>query len=143
MIVPDVNLLLYSQFTAYREHAAARRWWEELMNGDEPVALTAPAVFGFVRLSTSARVFDRPLGVEACLDPVEEWLRRPHVSVLPPGARHFDVAFRLLRHVGTAGNLTTDVQLAAFAIEHQAVLHSNDTDFGRFDGLRWVNSLRR
>lgn len=112
------------------------------MNGEEPVALTAPAVFGFVRLSTSARVFDWPLGIEASLDRVEQWLRRPHVSVLAPGARHFDVAFRLLRDVGTAGSLTTDVQLAAFAIEHQAVLHSNDTDFGRFAGLRWVDPLR-
>lgn len=34
-----------------------------------------------------------------------------------------------------------DVQLAALALEHHAELHSNDTDFGRFPGLRWVNPL--
>jgi hypothetical protein len=39
--------------------------------------------------------------------------------------------------------LTTDTQLAAHAIENQAVLCSNDSDFARFEGLRWVNPLAR
>jgi predicted nucleic acid-binding protein len=47
----------------------------------------------------------------------------------------------LLRQLGAARNLTTDVQLAAHAIENQAQLMSNDTDFERFPGLRWVNPL--
>jgi predicted nucleic acid-binding protein len=40
-----------------------------------------------------------------------------------------------------AGNLATDAHLAALAIEHGCVLCSNDADFGRFPGLRWVNPL--
>ncbi len=47
----------------------------------------------------------------------------------------------MLTSAGAAGNLTTDAHLAAIAIEHQAELHSTDTDFGRFSGLRWVNPL--
>jgi predicted nucleic acid-binding protein len=47
-----------------------------------------------------------------------------------------------LRELGAAGNLTTDVQLAALAIEEQDELHSNDTDFARLPRLRWVNPLR-
>ncbi|MEO5770054.1 MAG: hypothetical protein ABIS92_16990 [Polyangia bacterium] len=47
----------------------------------------------------------------------------------------------LFRATGVAGSLTTDTHLAALAIEHQAELHSNDSDFGRFPGLRWVNPL--
>jgi predicted nucleic acid-binding protein len=35
----------------------------------------------------------------------------------------------------------SDAQLAALAIEYQAVLHSNDSDFSRFPGLRWHNPL--
>ena len=35
----------------------------------------------------------------------------------------------------------TDVHLAARAIEHQAELHSNDSDFARFSGLRWRNPV--
>ncbi len=142
MIVPDVNLLLYAHFTAYAEHPPARHWWEGLLNGDEPVGIALPALFGFVRLATSARVFDPPLAVEAALTHVEDWLARPHVMLVQPGSRYLEIVFRLLRKAGTAANLATDAQLAALAIENQAELHSNDADFGRFDGLRWVNPLR-
>ena len=44
--------------------------------------------------------------------------------------------------IGTAGNLTTDVQLAAYAIEHKGEMHSNDTDFARFSDLTWINPLQ-
>jgi len=40
-----------------------------------------------------------------------------------------------------SGRLTTDAHLAAMAIENQAELHSNDADFSRFTGLRWINPL--
>ncbi len=59
-----------------------------------------------------------------------------------PGPRHLDVFAGLAEAAGTAGRLTTDLHLAALAIENQAELHSNDTDFGRFPGLRWHNPLR-
>jgi toxin-antitoxin system PIN domain toxin len=142
VIVPDVNLLLYAHFTVFAEHPTARRWWEDVLNGSEPVGLGAPAVFGFIRLATSARVFDPPLSVEAATSHVEGWLARPHVRVLAAGSRHVEIAFAFLRQLGAGGNLTTDVQLASLAVEHQAELHSNDGDFGRFRGLRWVNPLR-
>ena len=142
MIVPDVNLLLYAHIRGFSLHARARRWWEELLNGDKEIGIPAPAVFGFVRLATSPAVFDRPLAVAEALARVEEWLAPPHVHFALPGPRHLEIAFGLLRELGAAGNLTTDVQLAAVAIEHQGELHSNDTDFGRFPRLRWVNPLR-
>jgi hypothetical protein len=86
-------------------------------------------------------VFQPPIPIEDALRRVETWLDRPQVSFLLPGPRHLDLAFSLLRSLGTAGNLTTDVQLAAIAVEHQAALHSNDADFSRFAGLRWENPL--
>jgi len=45
--------------------------------------------------------------------------------------------------MGTGGNLTSDAHLAALAIEHGAVLHSSNTDFARFQGLKWSNPVRR
>jgi len=92
-------------------------------------------------LSTNGRLFDPTLDVEQAASHVRAWLDRPNVELLEPGRRHVDVALDLLHAVGTAGNLTTDVQLAAYAIEHGAELHSNDADLGRFPGLHWVNPL--
>lgn len=141
MIVPDINLLLYANIDAFPEHGAARAWWEEQLNGEAEIGLAGPALFGFVRIATNPRVLDPPLPVDDCLERVESWLERPQVNFLLPGPRHIDIAFQLLRRLGVAANLTTDVQLAALAIEYQAELHSNDADFGRFPQLRWINPL--
>ena len=47
----------------------------------------------------------------------------------------------LFRNSGTGSNLTTDIHLAALALELDATIHSNDTDFLRFPGLKVVNPL--
>jgi uncharacterized protein len=141
VIVPDVNVLLYAEVDAHPLHAPARRWWEDLLNGDRPVGLAPVALFGFLRIGTNRRVFADPLAVSDAIARVEQWLAQSHVSFLVPGGKHLQTSFRLLEQIGTGGNLTTDVQLAAHAIEHNGEVHSNDGDFGRFEGLRWVNPL--
>jgi hypothetical protein len=143
VIVVDVNLLLYAVVTGFPQHPAARSWWEETINGETQIGLTSPAIFGFLRLCTNARVLESPLAVDAAVGYLAGWLERPNVSFLRPGPRHLDIAFDLLTDIGTAGNLTTDVQLATYAIEVDAELCSNDADFGRFPQVRWINPLVR
>ena len=82
-----------------------------------------------------------PLSVENAIERVQRWLQRAHVVFLVPGTRHLDTAFRLLTTLGTGGNLTTDVQIAAHAVEYGGEVYSNDVDFSRFAGVRWVNPL--
>ena len=142
MIVPDVNMLLYAHVRSFTEHVKARRWWEDLLNGDTEVAIAAPVLFGFVRLATSRQVFDKPLAVNEALALVDAWLSRAHVRFALPGPRLLEIAFDLLKDLGATGNLTTDAQIAALAIEEQGEVHSNDSDFARFSRLRWVNPLR-
>ena len=141
MIVVDVNLLLYATFMPFAQHEAARAWFEKALNGHDQMLLPGVSVFGFVRIATNPRVFEKPLRIEEALSAVESWLGQPHVHFLVPGPRHLEIAFGLLRELGAARNLTTDVQLAAHAIENQATLCSNDSDFARFPGLRWANPL--
>ena len=142
MIIPDVNLLLYATITTFEEHAEAREWFSAALNGEVQVLLPGVAVFGFVRIATNPRIFESPIAVTDAVASVETWLAQPHVHFLSPGPRFTDIAFDLLRKLGTAGNLTTDVQLAAHAIENQATLYSRDTDFARVPGLRWVDPLK-
>ena len=143
MIVPDVNLLLYATITGFPHHHRARTWWEASLNGSTLVGLTSPAVFGFIRIATSGRVLTTAMSVTEALDHVREWLAQPNVRFLVPGPEHVEIAFSLLETVGTGADLTTDVQLATYAIEQGADLMSNDTDFGRFPGLRWTDPLSR
>ena len=141
MIVPDINLLLYATIDGFPAHRTARAWWESCLNGEEPVGLPLPVIFGFVRIATHPRVLEAPLRVAQATGMVRSWLEEPHVHVVHPGQRHLELAFGLLEALGSAGNLTTDAQIAALAIEHQAELHSTDRDFARFGGLRWRDPL--
>jgi uncharacterized protein len=141
MIVPDVNLLLYAEIDAHPLHASARSWWEETLNGDRQVGLPSVCIFGFLRISTNRHVFTQPLSAHKAIERVQRWLERESVTFLVPGSRHLELAFGLLEALGTGANLTTDVQIAAHALEHQAEVYSNDRDFARFKGLRWVNPL--
>lgn len=141
MIVPDANLLVYAYNSDAPHHAAARRWWEELLNGTGPVGLPWAVTCGFVRLMTHPAVLVRPMTTAEAGVSVRAWFERPCVEVLEPGPRHLEILLRLLGEPGVTGALTTDAHLAALAIEHQCELHSNDADFSRFPGLRWRNPL--
>jgi hypothetical protein len=141
MILPDINLLLYAHNEAMPQHAAARAWWEDLMTNERAVAIPWAVSFGFIRLATHPAVFRDPLPPLEALERVRGWLTRPHVQILEPGGRHLSIVESLFTATGVASSLTTDTHLAALAIEHQCELHSNDSDFGRFPGLRWRNPL--
>ena len=141
MIVPDVNLLVYAHDSQSRHHAAARRWWESLMNGAGSVGLPWATILGFIRIATNPRILENPLDVSSACARVRSWLHRQQTLLIHPGDRHAAILFDLLEAAGTAGNLTTDAHLAALAIEHQAELHSTDLDMARFPGLKWTNPL--
>jgi len=143
VIIPDVNLLVYAYNQGAPLHVEAKAWWERLMNEQVPVGMPWAVSCGFVRLVTHPAVLVTPMRPRPALDIVGTWLARPHVQVCHPGARHLALLQALLGAADVAGNLTTDAHLAALAIEYQCELHSNDSDFGRFEGLRWHNPLAR
>jgi len=142
VIVPDANLLLYAYNQDSPFHERAARWWRACLSGSEAVGLAPAVALGFVRLGTQARVFQAPLTVGEAAEVVRSWLARPMVRVLEGDRGSVERALGLLEACGTAGNLVTDAQLAALALEHRAVIHSADADFSRFAGVRWRNPGR-
>lgn len=141
MILPDINLLVYAYNSDAPLHGPAKRWWEQLLSNQTPVAIPWIVSRGFVRIMTHPRVLERPLEIGIALQRVRSWLEWPSVQIPQPGPRHLDIFEKLLNSVGTGGNLVTDAALAALAIEFQCELCSNDADFSRFPGLRWTNPL--
>jgi uncharacterized protein len=141
MILPDLNLLTYAYNTDAPDHSRARTWWEACLSELVPVGLPWVVMLGYVRLMTSRSVLVEPFRPDEAFGHLRSWLERPHVEILHPGRRHLDLLSSLATEAGTAGALTTDLHLAAMAIEVNAELHSNDNDFARFSGLRWVNPL--
>ena len=141
MIVPDLNLLLYAYNQASPFHEGAREWWAGLVNGRERIGIPWIVVIGFLRLITQGTALSHPATPAQAMSFVDAWFHHPHITTLNPGSQHLTLLGRLLDAAGTGGNLVTDAHIAALAIEHQAEVHSNDSDFARFPGLRWRNPL--
>ena len=137
MIVPDTNLLLYAVDSTSPFHNAARQWWTSCLNGSVSVGLCHPVVFGFIRISTHRRAFERPLSLVQAARIARSWNERRVTRMLYPDNRHTLQVLDLLSVAGSSGgNLVTDAQIAAIAIAHQAEVHTADHDFRRFPGLR-------
>ena len=141
MILPDVNLLVYSIDETSPFHRGARVWWESVLSSTEPVGLCYPSILGFIRLVTNRRLFEKPLTVNIAIEHVERWFGQPNTMLIVPTTRHWALLAKLLSSVGVGANLTTDAHIAALAIEHGYTLYSNDNDFARFKGLQWQNPL--
>jgi len=141
VILVDANLLIYAVNADFGSHRKARAWLESVISGPETVGLSWNVLLAFLRLTTRSAAMRHPLSSNEAFNLMDAWLNQPSVSVVQAGPCHLRILRDLLLPLGIAGNLTSDAHLAALAIEYGAVLCSSDTDFGRFQGLKWCNPL--
>ena len=141
MIVLDANILIYAVNADAPSHAKAKAWLESVLSKRETVGFPWNVLPAFLRLSTRPAVFRDPLPLDTAFDVITAWLDQPSAIVVHPGPRHLPILRDLLLAAGSGGNLTSDAHLAAIAIEHGAELCSTDSDFARFEGLKWRNPL--
>lgn len=137
MILPDLNLLVYAHNSSAPDHAAARKWWEDIMTTQEPVGLPLAVALGFVRLMTNPKVLQPPMPLPDAIGEVKRWIHAPNVTLLITTPQHWNE----LEKIGWTGPAVSDAHLAALAIEHGCELHTNDTDFAACSGLNWKNPL--
>ena len=141
MIIVDANLLIYAIDLDSPHHKLAGSWFERILNGSELIGLPWIVMLAFLRVTTRAGVLQKPMAVEQAVAYCQSWLDLGSVRFLVPGRNHWPIFRNLLLSVGTAGNLTSDVHLAALALEHGCTLYSADNDFKRFPGITHVNPL--
>lgn len=141
MIIPDINLLLYAYDSRSPSHPKAAAWLKDQLSGVDPVGFPEVVIFGFMRIATNPRVFKNPMTSAEAAGHVRSWLGQPCVQILRTSETHVEHVLATLEELGTGGNLTTDAQIAALAVEKSAILHTADSDFLRFPGLRWLNPL--
>jgi toxin-antitoxin system PIN domain toxin len=137
----DANVLLYAVDEGSRHHAACSRWLEDAFTGQRRVALPWQTVGAFLRIATHPRIFRRPLSSDDAWAMIEQWLAAPVCWIPEATNRTARLLGGLIKELDIRGNLVTDAQLAALALEHGLAVVSLDSDFARFPDLRWINPL--
>ncbi len=141
MILVDANLLVYAYASGLPQHARARNWLDQCLNGQARLGLPWPSLLAFLRLVTNPRVFSSPVTIETAWVQVQSWLAASPAWIPLPTDRHAEILGTLLRLTGGRPNLVPDAHLAALAIEHGLTLFSTDGDFARFPELSFENPL--
>jgi len=141
MIVLDVNLLLYAYDTKSPEHKKARVWIEQVFSGDEIIGLPWQTITAFIRIMTYPGLVGERFTIKNVLAIVDQWIEMPHLRILAESKEHWAQLRSMLLKGDVRGKLTMDASLAALTIASGGVLYTNDRDFARFPGLRWVNPL--
>ncbi|MCP3957526.1 MAG: type II toxin-antitoxin system VapC family toxin [bacterium] len=141
MLLPDVNVLIYAHREDAPEHDRYADWLEDLVGGREPFALSELVLSAFLRLVTNRRIFEPATPMDVALDFCQRLTRWPSAVIVRPSERHWQIFVDLIRGADIRGAMVTDAYLAALAIEHGCEFVSTDSDFARFEGLRWRHPL--
>jgi uncharacterized protein len=139
----DANILLFAVDQDSPFHHDAAAWLSDRLNGVRRVGLPWQSLRAFLRISTHPRALERPLSPADAWEFVEEWLAVDSVWIPQPTERHREVLGAMITTYQLRGNLVRDAGLAALAIEHGLVVISADTDFARFNEIRWENPVAR
>lgn len=140
-MIVDANVLLCAVAQQSPHHRAAAAWLDRALAGGTRVGLPWQTIGAFLRISTHPRIPTVSLTPGQAHEVMEGWLRSPAVWVPPATERTVAIYTELaLRHHVT-GNLVTDAQLAALALEYGVAVVSADSDFARFTEVRWINPL--
>jgi uncharacterized protein len=138
----DANLLLFAEDSSAFEHERAEAFLTKALNGPVRVGLPWSSLEAFLRIRTNPRAYARPLSPKRAWSQVTDWLSAPAAWVPLPTGAHAEVLGGLIDRYQLRANLIPDASLAALAIEHGIAVYSSDTDFARFDEIRWINPLR-
>ena len=137
----DANVLLYAVDQSSRHHAQCAEWVRSAFTGPRRIALPWQTIGAFLRIATHPRVFSRPLPSDDAWTIVEQWLTAPNCWIPEASERTARILGRFISELDIRGNVVTDAQLAALALEHGVPVVSVDSDFARFDEIRWINPL--
>ncbi len=109
--------------------------------GAETIGIPWIVTTGFVRLMSNPRVVVTPLHPSEAASYAESWFSHTHITPINPGADHLSHFRQNLAVPGGGTNLVADAHIAALSMEYDVEVHSADSDFARFPGVRWRNPL--
>jgi uncharacterized protein len=140
----DTNILLYAANRDAEEHSKAIGFLCETANSRGPWFLTEGILYEFFRVSTHARVFERPLTWNEASRFIKPFLASHRFDILAAGQDHWTILEKILGELmHPAGNLFFDIRTVALMREHGVRdIYTADPDFLQFKDIRTVNPLK-
>ena len=136
MILPDVNVLIYSFRRDTDRHEEYRLWLLDTLNGDSLFGVYEIVLASVVRICTHPKIFKKPSKTSDVFSFCQAILSHSNCLRVTPGERHWGIFQRLCRYSSIKENLIPDAYLAALAIESGCEWITTDRNFKRFKGLR-------
>lgn len=136
MLLLDVNVVLAAQRADHPQHDVVRRWFDDLLAGDEPFTVATAVWASFLRITTNRRIFEVPSPLNEAFEFIDAVRAHPNHLTLAPGARHLELLRRVCEEAEAAGDLIPDAVIAATALEHGCTVATLDRDFARFSSVR-------
>lgn len=139
----DTNILLYSSNADFAEHKCAVRFLEDQRTQGISWSVSWPIVYEFLRVTTHARVFPKPVRPQQAYQYLADLFERDRVSILVPTERHQELLIRTIGELSRpAGNFFHDIATAVLLREHGIrEIVTADTDFLQFSFLKVTNPL--
>jgi toxin-antitoxin system PIN domain toxin len=132
----DVNVVLAAHRDDHPHHGFVRKWFDEVLAGDEPFTVPIPVWASFLRLATNRRIFPVPTPLEAAFAFIDATIGQPHHLLVGPGPRHMTLLRTQCEEADARGDLVPDAVLAALAVEHGCNIATLDRDFARFPAVQ-------
>lgn len=138
-MIIDANILVYAVDEDAPQHARAKAFLEEHLNGDRRIGLPWQSLTAFLRITTHPRVMSAPLSGSDAAGFVTDWLNAPAAWLPETTSKTWPILLGLINTHGVTGSLVPDAQLAALAIQHGVPVASADSDFALFPEVVWLN----
>ena len=135
----DANILLAAIDKGHPEGERIGQWLSDALHGSRRVAVPWQTIGAFVRIATHPRIYREPLSSAAALGFIHEVLASPVTWIPTTTIRTFTLFEEVCRDHRVTGNLVTDAQLAALALEYGLSVVTLDSDFQLFSE---INVLR-
>ncbi len=136
MILPDVNVLIYSFRQDSPNYPLCGAWLAQVLASPSPFGLSPLALSALVRITTNSRSFSEPSSHDEAFGFCQDLMDQPNCRLIEPGPRHWDIFRRVCVEANIKGSMISDAWYAALAIEHGCEWITLDRDFARFPGLR-------
>lgn len=141
LLLPDVNVLLHSHRRSTPESEAVQEWFVDAVNSRRAIALSDQVIAGFVRVATNPKAYHPPTPLSKAIEFVDGLITQPNCTIVGSGPLHWEILRETLMTADARGNLVTDANIAALAIEYGFTIITRDRDFARFDNIRWLDPL--